>query len=385
MKNIFKELRVVELSSALAGPYCAQILGDMGADVIKVENPLAGDVTRVWGANATENLKSYYISCNRNKRSLTLNLKSDKDRESFYRIIKDSDVFIENFRPGVTKKLKIDYDTMRQINPQLVYTSITGFGASGPDASRPGYDLIAQGVSGIMGLTGEKNGQPYKVGVSIADLLAGIFAANGTLSALLQRKENGEGQLVQTSLLETQVALLSFQAQKYFATGKSPHRIGNEHPDIAPYETFATKDGYVNIGLANEKFWQAFCRVLDLTNLMEDQRFEANSDRVSNRSELIRHIEVKTGIYKSNDLLAMLNNNGIPCGPINSIEEVFEYPQVRHLGMLQEVCHQVEGKMKVIGLPVKFSKTPGEIRLAPPLLGEHNDEILAKYRNSAPK
>jgi len=384
MKNYFTNLRVIEISTALAGPYCAQILGDMGADIIKVENPKNSDVTRNWGANATESLKSYYISCNRNKKSLTLNLKTEEGRELFYKIIEDTDVLIENFRPGVTKKLQIDYDTLKQINSRLIYTSITGFGATGPEAKRPGYDLIAQGMGGVMGLTGDKDGKPHKVGVSIADMFAGIFAANGTLSALLQREKTGKGQLVETSLLSTQVALLSFQAQKFLATGESPSRIGNEHPDITPYETFTTQDGYINIGVGTEKFWQKFCEVTGLIELMNDSRFETNSKRLSNRPELIGFIESKTSLFKRDELLKLLSDNAIPCGPINTIQEVFESPQVKHLDMILDVTHPREGKMKVVGFPVKFSDTPGQINLAPPLLGEHNTQILSEYLDITP-
>lgn len=384
MKNYFTNLRVIEISTALAGPYCAQMLGDMGADVIKVENPKNSDVTRSWGANATENLKSYYISCNRNKKSLTLNLKTEEGREVFYKLIEDTDVLIENFRPGVTKKLQIDYDKLKKINSKLIYTSITGFGPTGPEAKRPGYDLIAQGMGGVMGLTGDKEGKPHKVGVSVADMLAGIFAANGTLSALLQREKTGEGQLVETSLLSTQVALLSFQAQKFLATGESPTRIGNEHPDITPYETFTTQDGFINIGVGTEKFWKNFCDVIGLMELMNDSRFETNSKRLSNRTELVGFIESKTSLFKRDELLKLLSDKAIPCGPINTIQEVFESPQVKHLDMMLDVTHPKEGKMKVVGFPVKFSDTPGQMRLAPPLLGEHNTKILSEYLDIKP-
>ncbi len=379
MNNYFKDLKIIEISTALAGPYCAQILGDMGGDVIKVENPLNCDVTRDWGANATENLKSYYISCNRNKKSLTINLKKEEGRDIFYKLIEQADVVIENFRPGITKKLQIDYASLKKINSKLIYTSITGFGPTGPEASRPGYDLIAQGIGGVMGLTGDKDGKPYKVGVSIADMLAGIFAANGTLAALLQREKTDEGQLVETSLLSTQVALLSFQAQKFLATGESPVRIGNEHPDITPYETFPSADGYINIGVGTEKFWQAFCDVMDLSELMNDPRFESNSNRLLHRSELVALIEQKTSLYSRDELLKKLTDSAIPCGPISTINEVFASPQVKHLEMLSEVTHPNEGTIKVIGFPVKFSETPNEMKLAPPLLGEHNVEILSEY------
>lgn len=376
MQNFFEGLLVLDLSTALAGPYCAQMLGDLGADVIKIENPKMGDVTRVWGAKVSKNIKSYYASCNRNKKAITLNLKTDAGLALLYRLVELADVVIENFRPGVTQKLKIDYPRLKAINEKLVYTSITGYGSKGPDANKPGYDLIAQGMGGVMGLTGQKDGMPTKVGLSIGDLTAGIFAAHGTLVALLHREANQVGQLVETSLLETQIALLTFQAHKYFATGISPTRAGNEHPDIAPYETIRTKNGYINIGIANEKFWNILCETLAMQGLLNDPRFSDNSKRVANRRELVAIIEDKVKALSKKELLEMITAHGIPCGPINSIEEVFNYPQVKFLKLEQELDHPSEGKMKMIGSAIRYSNNPVKFKSAPPLKGEHTHDIL---------
>jgi len=377
MQNFFDGLLVLDLSTALAGPYCAQMLGDLGADVIKIENPKMGDVTRVWGAKVSEHIKSYYASCNRNKKAITLNLKSEEGLALLYRLAEKADVIIENFRPGVTKKLKSDYPHLKARNEKLIYTSITGYGSEGPDARKPGYDLIAQGMGGVMGMTGHKDGMPTKVGVSIGDLTAGIFAAHGTLVALLQRETNQVGQLVETSLLETQVALLTFQAHKYFATGISPTRAGNEHPDIAPYETIRTNDGFINIGIANEKFWNILCETMDMQTLVNDPRFSDNAQRVANRHELVAIIEERVKDLGKKELLEKISSHGIPCGPINSIKEVFDYPQVKHLKLEQEIEHPVEGAMKMIGTAIRYSENPVHFRMAPPLQGEHNEDIIS--------
>jgi len=379
MKNQSEKLKVLDLSRALAGPYCTMMLGDMGAEIIKLERPGTGDESRSWGAEFVEGFNSYFVSINRNKKSITVNLKTQQGQALAQELAGNVDVFVENFQPGVTQKLNLDYDTLKRLNPRLIYCSITGFGSTGPDAKRPGFDLIAQGMGGIMGFTGEKGRQPVKVGVAIGDICAGMFAAFGVMRALWYREQTGKGQLVETSLIEGQVALLTFQAGRYFTTGISPEPEGNLHPLIAPYESFPVKDGYINIAAGNENLWKRFCELLELQELVDDPRFETNPKRVENRQELIPLLEEKTRELSKAELLDMLTRAGIPNGPINTLKEVFESPQVDALNMLQEVEHPTAGKLKVTGIPLNFSETPGEIALPPPLLGEHTEEILTQF------
>ncbi len=385
MKNRSDNLIVVDLTRALAGPYCTMMLGDMGAEVIKVERPGTGDDARSWGAEFTAGFNSYFVSINRNKKSITVDLKTAKGQKIVQDLVKTADVFVENFQPGVAKKLNLDYETVKINNPRLVYCSITGFGSAGPDFKRPGFDLIAQGMGGIMGFTGEKGRQPVKVGVAIGDICAGMFAAFGIMRALWHREKTGKGQFVETSLLEGQVALLTFQAGRYFTTGISPEPEGNIHPLIAPYESFPAKDGYINIAAGNDNLWKRLCELLDLTKLIDDPRFKTNPDRVENRWELIPLIEEKTKRFSKTELLDMLTKAGIPNGPINTLKEVFDSPQVKALGMLQEVTHPTAGKLKVTGVPIKLSEAPGKISLPPPLLGEHTEEILSRFLGCGPK
>ena len=379
MENQSQKLIVLDLTRALAGPYCTMMLGDYGADVIKVERPGAGDDARSWGAEFVDGFNSYFVSINRNKKSITVNLKEEKGQKIIQELAKVADVVVENFQPGVTQKLNLDYDTLKKLNPALIYCSITGFGSSGPDFKRPGFDLIAQGMGGIMGFTGEKGRQPVKVGVAIGDICAGMFAAFGIMRALWHRERTGQGQFVETSLLEGQIALLTFQAGRYFTTGTSPEPEGNVHPLIAPYESFSTKDGYINIAAGNENLWRRLCEILELEELLEDPRFETNPKRVEHREDLIPILEEKTRSLSKAELLDMLARAGIPNGPINTLEEVFASPQVHALNMLQEVEHPKAGKLKVTGIPLNFSETPGEIKHPPPLLGENSEEILTRY------
>ncbi len=379
MKKKSHELIVLDLSRALAGPYCTMMLGDMGAEVIKVEIPGKGDDTRAWGPPFIKELSSYYISINRNKKSITVDMRTDQGRSIVQQLAEKADVLVENFRPGVTQKLELDYPSIKKINPNIIYCSITGFGSIGPDAKRPGFDLIAQGMGGIMGFTGEKGRTPVKVGVAQADITAGLFGVIGILRALWHRECTGQGQLVETSLLEGQIALLSFQAGRYFATGVSPEPEGNIHPIIAPYECFPTSDGYINIAAGNDNLWKQLCDVLDLQELIDDPRFATNPKRVENRPALISLLEEKTRTFTKGELLDLLAKAGVPNGPVSSLEEVFSSPQVNALGMLQEIEHPAIGKLKVTGLPINYSETPGEIKLPPPLLGEHTDEILTRF------
>jgi CoA:oxalate CoA-transferase len=371
-------LRVLDLTRALAGPYCTMMLGDMGAEVIKVESPDGGDDSRAWAPPYIGKESAYFLSCNRNKKSLTLNLRSDGAKKILTALIKSSDVVVENFRPGVMKKMGFPYEVLKTINPRVIFCSITGFGTKGPEASKPGFDLIAQGMSGYMSFTGEEGGGPLKVGVAVGDINSGMFAAYGILTALYHRERTGEGQMVETSLFETLVGQLTFQAGRFFATGEAPKPEGNRHPLIAPYESFPCQDGFINIAANNDNLFSLFCKAVGLEKCLQDPRFLNNGLRVQNRRALIEIIEDKTGTYKVNDLRKILDEAGIPSGPIWSLDKTLTSEQALALEMVKEVDHATLGKIKVTGIPVKLSATPGAVELPPPTLGQHTEEVLTK-------
>ncbi|MGQ9857658.1 MAG: CaiB/BaiF CoA transferase family protein [Thermodesulfobacteriota bacterium] len=369
-------IRVLDLSRALAGPYCTMMLGDMGADIIKVEMPKVGDEARHYGPPFQEGESSYFLGVNRNKRSITLNLKSQEGKEILRELAKKSDVLVENFRPGTMDDLGLGYQSLRELHPGLVYCAITGFGSVGPDAQRPGYDLIAQGMGGIMSVTGPPEGPPYRVGIAQADIVAGMFAAYGIMVALYHRERTGEGQRLETSLFQGQLAQLTFQAGRYFATGVSPKPQGNQHPLIAPYESFRTKDGHINIAVGNNALWSVFCKVLGMEDYEKDPRFETNPKRVENRPALVQLIEERTSRYTSQELRDILDKAGIPNGPVWKIGEALSAPQTLALGMVQEMDHPKAGRIKVTGVPIHFEVSPGSLRIPPPLLGQHTHEVL---------
>jgi crotonobetainyl-CoA:carnitine CoA-transferase CaiB-like acyl-CoA transferase len=361
------------------------MLGDMGADIIKVEMPKVGDEARHWGPPFVQGESSYFLSVNRNKRSITLNLKAEQGKRILRDMVRHCDVLVENFRPGTMEGLGLGYEDLRQINPRLVYCAVTGFGATGPDADRPGYDLIAQGMGGIMSFTGEPGGHPLKVGVAQADITAGMFAAYGILVALFYRQNSGEGQKVETSLFESQIAQLTFQAGRYFATGISPKPQGNQHPLIAPYESFRTGDGHINISVGNNSLWASFCKVLSLESYEKDPRFETNAKRVENRAALIEVIEAQTTRFTLEELRGKMDEAGIPNGPIWGLKEVLTAPQTLALDMVQEMDHPASGKIRVTGIPVKLERSPGDLRLPPPMLGQHTEEILREVLGTSPE
>jgi CoA:oxalate CoA-transferase len=376
MAGALRRIRVLDLTRALAGPYCTMMLGDMGAEVIKVESPDGGDDSRTWAPPYIGKESAYYLSCNRNKKSITLNLRSEPAKKVLKDLIKASDVVVENFRPGVMKKMGFSYEDIKAINARAIFCSITGFGSKGPDSQKPGFDLIAQGMSGFMSFTGEVGGGPIKVGVAIADINSGMFAAYGILLALYHREKTGEGQMVETSLFETMVAQLTFQAGRFFATGKAPKPEGNRHPLIAPYESFLCKDGHINIAAANDSLFSKLCGAIGLSECLQDPRFQNNGLRVKNRQDLIAIIERKTKDYKLRDLQKILDVAGIPNGPIWSVDKTLTAEQTYALKMVKEVEHPTCGKIKVTGVPVKLSQTPGAVDLPPPTLGQHTEEIL---------
>ncbi len=376
MKRPLEGIRVLDLTRALAGPYCTMMLGDMGAEVIKVESPDGGDDSRSWAPPFIGKESAYFLSCNRNKKSITLNLRSDAAKRILTELIKVSDVVIENFRPGVMKKMGFPYETLKAINPKVIFCSITGFGTKGPEAKKPGFDLIAQGMSGFMSFTGQVGGEPLKVGVAIADINSGMFAAYGIVTALYNREKTGEGQMVETSLFETMVAQLTFQAGRFFATGIPPKPEGNRHPLIAPYESFRCKDGYINIAAGNDNLYAQTCQAMGLPELVKDPRFLNNGIRVKNREALLSLLEEKTKTFPVNELRKKLDEVGVPNGPIWSLDQTLTSEQAYALDMVKEVEHPTCGKIKVTGIPVKLSQTPGSVELPPPTLGQHTDEVL---------
>ncbi len=369
-------IKVLDLSRVLAGPFCTMILGDMGAEIIKIERPGKGDDTRAFGPPFKEGESAYFLSINRNKKSITLNIKTDKGREVIKQLIKSSDVLVENFRPGALKKLGLDYDSIKKLNPRLIYASISGFGHTGPLSAKPGYDLAIQGLGGIMSLTGDPDGPPYKIGVSQADLVAGLYAVQGILLALYAREKTGKGQKIDIGMLDCQISLLTFQAGIYFMTGISPKRKGNQHPTICPYETFKAKDRYINIAVGNDTLWQKFCTIIGLGELLDNPDYSTNPLRVKNRERLFPIIQGVIEKSESAHWIKLFEKNGIPAGLILSVEETLNYPQAISREMVISIDHAKLGPVKQTGIPIKLSETPCSIESAPPSLGEHTDSIL---------
>lgn len=380
MQQPLEGILVLDLTRALAGPYCTMMLADMGADVIKIEQAGVGDETRGWGPPFLEGTKdsAYYAALNRNKKSLTLDLKMPCAKKILAELIAQADVLVENFRIGTMKKLGFSYKEAKQINSRIIYCSLTGFGSTGPYAERGGYDVIVQGMGGLMSITGDPEGEPMRVGVPIVDITTGMFGAHGILAALYTREKTGKGQLVETSLLESQIAWLTNVGSNYLISGKVPKRIGNMHPNITPYQPYKAKDGYVIVAVGNEKLWKIFTEVLGIPNLAEDPRFCTNALRNENRMELNSILE-KIFLQKNADeWTEIMLEKGIPSGPINTMDKVFSDPQVLARDMLATVNHPVAGEIKMAGFPIKFSETPAIIKTHPPLLGEHTEEILQK-------
>lgn len=369
-------VRVLDLSRTLAGPFCTMLLGDMGADIIKVEQPEVGDETRRFTPPTWDGISSYYLASNRNKRSLTVDLKSEAGREIIGALAKTADVLVENFRTGALDRLGLGYEQLKEINPRLIYCSVSGFGRTGPEKNRAGYDLLLQGYGGLMSITGEAGGSPVKVGTSLVDMNAGMFAVYGILSALIAREKTGLGQFIDVSLLDGQVALLNFVATSYFATGKPAGRMGTAHPSIVPYQAFAAKDGDIILAIANNRLWQRACQALDWGDLQEDPRFCTNDERVAHRHLLIGIIQERIGRMEIREIVEKLDAVGVPCGPIHTVDQVLNHPQVLAREMVISVEHPVVRDLKMPGFPVKLSETPAQLKRHPPLLGEHTDEIL---------
>ena len=381
MSGALEGILVLDLTRILAGPYATMMLGDLGAEVVKVELPGTGDDTRAWGPPFVNGESSYFMSVNRNKKSLTLNLKAEKGKTVLARLIERADVVVENFRPGTMEKLGFGYDRIHEINSRMVYASVSGFGHTGPLQDRPGYDVVIQGEGGIMSLTGEPDGQPAKVGASIADITAGMLACHGILAALIARERTGKGQKVDIGMLDGQVALLTYQAGIYFSTGNPPKRLGNAHPSIVPYETLGCADGFINLGVGNDSLWVKFCDVIDRPDWAHDAKYETNANRVRNHDVLKEELEEILRAQPRSFWLDKLHEAGIPCGSINTLDQVLTHPQVLARDMVVEVDHPVAGKTQLTGAPVKLSDTPAGVYSPPPLLGEHTDEVLKEILN----
>ena len=374
-------VRVLDLTRALAGPYCTMMLGDYGADVVKIEIPGTGDDTRGWGPPYIGDQSAYFLSINRNKRSITLNLRNPKGRDVFMDMARTADVIVENYTPGVTSRLGIDYESVKVVNPGIIYCSISGFGQTGPYREKPAYDQVMQGLGGIMSLTGEPEGSPVKMGIALTDIGAGMMGAYGILGALYHRESSGEGegQHIDVSMLDLQVAWLTYMGGYYFATGANPKKVGAAHPTLVPYQAFMCQDGkYINIAVGSERLWQRFCAAMGREDLQEDPDYAENGDRVRNRSKLVPLLQEEFLKKPTAEWVTQIEAGGVPCGPINELSDVFADPQVLDRNMLLDVAHPTLGTIKQAGIPIKYSRTEGEIRMPPPLLGEHTRELLTE-------
>ena len=372
-------IRVVDLTRILAGPYATMILGDMGADVLKIENPDGGDDSRGWGppwVPQAGGASAYFAAVNRNKRSVTLNLKSEAGREVVWRLIEASDVVMSNFRPGVIERLGFSWEAVQARAPRVVYAIVNGYGATGPGAEKPSFDVIVQGESGVMDVTGWPDGPPTRVGISLGDETAGLLAVQGILAALLARERSGRGQRVEVALHDGLLSLLTYHAQNWWAGGPRPARLGNAHPSIVPYQTFQAADAWINVGVGNERQWRSLCAVVGKPEWLDDPRFASNAARVEHRAELVPLLEALFVARAAADWLDALGAAGIPSGRIRPVAEALEAPETRHREMVVEVEPDGAGPLRLLGIPVKLSATPGKIRRRPPALGEHTAEVL---------
>jgi crotonobetainyl-CoA:carnitine CoA-transferase CaiB-like acyl-CoA transferase len=378
-------LRVFDLTRILAGPTCTQLLADLGAEVIKIERPGQGDDTRKWGPpyvvdkdGRETDTSAYYLSSNRNKRSVTLDIATEAGRDLALRLIAESDILVENFKAGGLKKYGLSYDDVKQTAPHIIYCSITGFGQTGPYSERAGYDYLAQGMGGIMSLTGEPEGAPMKVGIGIADIMCGMYASSAILAALHHRHRTGAGQHIDLALLDTQVAWLTYEGLNYLTSGEVPERRGNEHPNIVPYKTMPASDGYFILAVGNDRQFQRFCEVAGRPDLAADPRFATNAERVRNRRDLYPILEALTPEKTQDEWVEALNAKGVPCGPVNTLDRVFADPQIQHRGMQirMDYPEAASGRVDLIGNPINFSETPIAYRRPPPKMGEHTDAVL---------
>lgn len=372
-------VKVLDLCRVVSGPFATMHLGDLGADVVKIEDPRIGDESRRYGPPFVNGESSYFLSVNRNKRSCAIDLRSPAGRDAVIALAGTADVVIDNFRPGTLDRWGLTYDAMSSGNPRLIQCSISGFGRTGPDANRPGYDLILQGESGVMDITGDPGGPPMKVGTSIADLVTGLYASQAVLAALVRRENSGSGGRVEVSMLDAMASLLTFNSGMYFASGESPRRRGNVHPTISPYETFEAKDGWFNLGVANDKFWSLFCDVIARKDIEADPRFDAAPKRAANRVTLAAILQPIFKCAPRDHWLEVLGGAGIPCGAIRTVGEVCEAPQLTTRNMVQTVTHRVAGEVKFVARPLRFDDLPPAPSTPPPILGEHTVEVFEDW------
>ena len=366
-------ITVLDLTRVLSGPYCTMLLADMGARVIKIEQPGRGDDTRAWGPPFLEGESAYFLSINRNKESVTLDFKHPDGRAVLDRLLARADVVVENFRPGTLAKLGLDYASLAPAHPRLVYASVSGFGQTGPRRHEPGYDAVIQAEGGLMSITGAADGPPYRLGVAIADIVSGMFAAYGVMTALFARERTGRGQQVDVAMLDAVAALLTYQAGNFFASGRPPGRLGNRHPSIVPYETFAAEDGDFVLAVGNDDLWRSFC---DVADLHLGERFATNRQRVEGYDELRPIVADALRLRPRQYWIERLTAAGVPCGSVRNVQEVFDDPQVAARGMIAELEHAAIGPLRMLGVPVKLSDTSGAVRTPPPLLGQHTDAVL---------
>ncbi|AOB40999.1 CoA transferase [Bordetella parapertussis] len=382
-------IRVLDLTRVLAGPWCTQNLADLGAEVIKIERPGAGDDTRAWGppylkdaAGNDTTEAAYYLSANRNKLSVALDIATPRGAELVRELAQQCDILVENFKVGGLRKYGLDYESVKAINPRLIYCSITGFGQTGPYASRPGYDFMIQGMGGLMSITGERDdlpgGGPQKAGVAVTDLMTGMYSTVGILAALHERNRSGLGQHIDMALLDCQVAMLANQNLNYMTSGKAPRRAGNAHQNLMPYQVFAVSDGHLIVAVGNDSQFRNYCRVIDLPELADDPRFATNPQRVQNRDELVPLLAERMATGERDAWLAALESAGVPAGPINTLDQVFEDPQVVARQIRRELPHPSAGTVPTASSPLRFSDSPVEYRRAPPLLGEHTRQVLSE-------
>ena len=374
-----QHIKVIDFSQILAGPFCTMLLADMGADVVKVEKPNGGDDTRRYGPPFIEGESAAFLTLNRNKRSIVLDLKSEQGIAIVRRMLEDADVMIHNFRPGVVDRMGLSYDDVSALNPAIVYCTVSGFGTTGPYSSRAGFDLVAQGMSGLMSINGFPGAPPAKVGVPMADLNTGMFCAYGILTAYINRLATGQGQHVDASLIESGIAYTLYESATYFATGEVAGPLGSAHRMIAPYQAFATQDGYINIGAANQNNWERMCRAVGREDLLEDEHFASNPQRMVNIGALTPIMEETFRTKTTSHWVKLLEDAGVPCGPIYNIEQVYADPHVQSRDMSVELEHPKSGAIRNIGVAVKLSDTPGSVRTPAPLLGQHSEDVLAEF------
>ena len=387
MSKPLSHIRVLDLSRVLAGPWCSQNLADLGAEVIKIERPGIGDETRAWGppylkdADGNDTSEAgYYLSCNRGKKSLTLDISTPEGQDIIRKLAAKSDVVLENYKVGQLKKYGLSYDELSAINPKIVYCSITGFGQTGPWSHRPGYDFIIQGLGGLMSVTGERDdlpgGGPQKVGVAVTDLMTGMYSTIAILAALTHRDRTGVGQYIDMALLDVSVAMLANMNMNYLTSGQAPKRWGNAHPNVIPYQVFACSDGHIVIAVGNDSQFRNFCAAIDAESIGVDPRFATNSDRIHNRTTLIPLLEPLIKMRKRDEWVEAFEKAGVPCGPINNIDQVFDNPQVKARGIKIDIPHPQAGNVPQVASPMRFSETPIEYHAAPPTLGQHSDSVL---------